>query len=235
MYELLLQLPLFQGLNHTVLESFIEKVPFHFMKYPKGATIVSKNDHCTHMKFVINGKIKTEREKCNGKIKIIEEFSAPNIIAPNYLFGKITKYPYDVYAVEDTGIMQIDKISILTLMMENQIFLMNMLNITSNKWQSSNDAFSFLTAGDMRVKIACWILSLSEPKGENFRIICKQKDLYTFFGSQRSVFTYALNELKKNEILDYDTKEVKVLDRYALKEICRENSHIERSEEIPLL
>ncbi len=219
MYELLLQLPLFQGINRARLGELIEKTKFHFLKYPSGSQLVKKGDHCTHLKFLISGKIRTELSNMNGKIHISEEFDAPNVIAPNFLFGAVTSYPYDVFAVEETGIMQIDKPTFINLMQSEEIFLLNMLNITSNKSQKSLESFSFFTSGDMKEKLACWILNFTNRKANNIKIVCKQKELYTFFGVQRSVFLYALNELKDMKIIDYDMRQISVLDRYALQQV----------------
>lgn len=220
MYDLLLQLPLFQGINRTRLAELIEKTKFHFLKYPAGNQIVMHEEPCTHLKFLISGKIRTELTNSNGKIRILEEFEAPNVIAPNFLFGAITHYPYDIFAVEDTGIMQIDKPTFISLMQTEEIFLLNMLNITSNKSQKTLDSFSFFTSGDMKGKLASWILNFTNRKGNNIKIICKQKDLYTFFGVQRTVFMYALNELKEMNIIDFNMKEISILDRYALQDIA---------------
>ncbi|MEG1587077.1 MAG: Crp/Fnr family transcriptional regulator [Bacteroidales bacterium] len=216
MYDLLLQLPLFQGINRNRLSELIEKTKFHFLKYPAGAKIVSCAEPCTHLKFLISGKIRTELINNNGKIKITEEFQAPNVLAPNFLFGATTHYPYDIFAVENTGIMQIDKATFISLMQNEEIFLLNMLNITSNKSQKTLESFSFFTSGDMKEKLASWILHFTNRRGEEIKIICKQKDLYTFFGVQRTVFLYALNELKNRNIIDFNMREIIVKDRYAL-------------------
>ncbi|MEG1616270.1 MAG: Crp/Fnr family transcriptional regulator [Bacteroidales bacterium] len=228
MYDLLLQLPLFQGINRARLGELIEKTKFHFLKYPAGSQIVTAGEQCTHLKFLISGRIRTEMTNLNGKMKISEEFEAPNVIAPNFLFGASTSYPFNIIALEDVGIMQIDKRTFITLMQSEEIFLLNMLNITSNRSQKCFDSFSFFTSGDMKEKLACWMLNYTNRKASNIRITCKQKDLYTFFGVQRSVFLFALNELKDMQIIDFNSKEIEILDRYALQQI----SYTAQEEEI---
>jgi CRP-like cAMP-binding protein len=213
-----MQLPLFQGINRARLSELVETTKFHFLKYPAGTQIAMRNAPCTHLKFLISGKIRTELINQSGKIKIIEEFKAPNVIAPNHLFGTVNRFPYDIYAVEDTSIMQIDKPTFISLMQNEEVFLINMLNITSYRSQRSLDSFSYLTSGDMKEKLANWILNFTNRKGENIRIVCKQKDLYTFFGVQRTVFMHALNELKQNNVIDYNMKEIMIQNRYALQE-----------------
>ena len=67
--------------------------------------------------------------------------------------------------------------------------------------------------------LAFWVLSLTQQKSVDIRIICKQKDLYAFFGVQRSVFLSTLDELKEDGIIDYNAKEIIILDRSRLKDM----------------
>ena len=230
MYDLLLQLPLFQGLNRNRLDKLIEKTKFEFVKYPAKSRIISKNETCTHLKFLVSGKIRTEITNNNGKIHLNEELSAPNVIAPNYLFGIRTYYPFDIFAVEDTGIMQVDKKTFISLMQQEDIFLLNTLNITSNQSQRKYDSLSFLSSNNMIEKFASWILNFTNNRSENVQIICRQRDLYSFFGVQRSVFIHAMNELESRNIIKYTNKWVTILDRYSLQAIVKEQQEKEKVE-----
>ena len=51
------------------------------------------------------------------------------------------------------------------------------------------------------------------------QIIGKLKDLYTFFGVQRSVFMTALNELSEEEIISYSPQGIQLLNRHKLSTI----------------
>ena len=41
MYDVLLQLPIFQGVSRNKISELIEKMKFHFLKYPDGEKIVT--------------------------------------------------------------------------------------------------------------------------------------------------------------------------------------------------
>lgn len=60
MYDVLLQLPLFQGVSRAKISELIEKTKFHFLKYKSGEQIVSKGEECTHLKFLISGCVRSE-------------------------------------------------------------------------------------------------------------------------------------------------------------------------------
>lgn len=218
MYDILMQLPVFQGVGRPKISEIVEKIKFHFLKYQPGAQIARRGEECTHLKFLISGNIRSEMTNNNGKIKVSEEIHSPNVLAPNHMFGRNTSYPADIYAVDETGIMQIDKASFIQMLQNEPIFLINLLNIISRRSQKSIETFLSLSSGDMKEKLAFWVLSFTQRKSTNIRIICKQKDLYSFFGVQRSVFMNALNELKEEGVIDFTNREIIVLDRDRLKE-----------------
>ena len=51
MYDVLLQLPLFQGVSRMKMSEIIEKTRFHFLKYQDNEIIAHRGEECTHMKL----------------------------------------------------------------------------------------------------------------------------------------------------------------------------------------
>lgn len=219
MYDVLLQLPIFQGVSRNKISELIEKMKFHFLKYPDGEKIVSIGEECNHLKFLISGEIRSELVTQNEKMRITETIQAPNVIAPEHLFGRDTYFPANLYAVGTVGIMQIEKASVVQMLQEEPIFLINLLNILSRRSQKALESFTALSSNDLKERLAFWVLSLTQQKSTDIRIICKQKDLYAFFGVQRSVLLSTLDELKNNGIIDYNAKEIMILDRSRLKDM----------------
>ncbi len=219
MYDVLLQLPIFQGVSRNKISELIEKMKFHFLKYPDGEKIVTSGEECNHLKFLISGEIRSELITQNEKMRISEKIQAPNVLAPEHLFGRDTYFPANLYASGTVGIMQIEKASVVQMLQEEPIFLINLLNILSRKSQKALESFTALSSNDLKERLAFWVLSLTQQKSTDIRIICKQKDLYSFFGVQRSVFLSTLDELKDSGIIDYNAKEILVLDRDRLKDL----------------
>ena len=217
MYDVLLQLPIFQGVSRNKISELIEKMKFHFLKYPDGEKIVTSGEECNHLKFLISGEIRSELITQNEKMRITELIQAPNVIAPDHLFGRDTYFPANLYAVGTVGIMQIEKSSVIQMLQEEPIFLINLLNILSRRSQKALESFTALSSNDLKERLAFWVLSLTQQKSVDIRIICK--DLYAFFGVQRSVFLSTLDELKEDGIIDYNAKEIIILDRSRLKDM----------------
>ena len=158
----------------------------------------------------------------DGKVRLSQTLHAPDIIAPEHMFGRTTHYSANYYAVGTTGLMQIDKATFLTFMRDEQIFLINLLNILSRRSQKNKEAILSISTGDMKERIAFWILSLTQRNATDIRIIAKQRDLYGYFGVQRAVLLSSLAELKQEKIIDYTPTEVVILDRRALRDLLIE-------------
>ncbi len=219
MYEILMGLPLFQGVNHAKISDLIEKIKFHFLKYLDNEQFIEAFDECKNLKFLISGKVKIEIANQNKRIRIYETLSAPNVIGAEFLFGKNTVYPYKVCACHDAGIMQIEKNDYLKILKSDSVFLFNMLNYLSRNSQTPMEAVLSLTSGSIAERFAFWLTSLTYKDATEITINCKQKDLYTLLGVQRSSFINTMGELKEQGILDYSTNEIVINDRNKLVEI----------------
>lgn len=213
MYEILMDLPLFQGVSHTRISELIEKIKFNFLKYLNNEQFISANDNCQQLKFLISGKARIEMYNRNKRIKISETISSPNVIGAEYLFGRTTAYPYNVYANPDAGILQIEKADYLKILKTDPVFLFNMLNYLSRNSQTPMEAVLSLTSGSVAERFAFWVTSLTHKDATEIVIRTRHKDLYTMLGIQRSSFMNTLGELKENGYLDFSTNEIFISDR----------------------
>lgn len=221
-YHTLMQLPLFQGVSRNKLSELIEKTRFHFLKYEDGEKIISRSTPCTHLKFLLTGSIRCEMSTYDGKVKLSQTLHAPDIIAPDHLFGRSTHYPGNYYAEGQVGLMQIDKSTFMTFMQEEPIFLINLLNILSRRSQKNKETLLSMSSGDLRERLAYWILNLTSRNATDIRINARQRDLYGYFGVQRTALLNTLAEMKQDKIIDYTINEVTILDRAVLRDMLLE-------------
>ena len=69
-FEILMDLPLFQGVSREKLSELIEKTPFHFLKYTDGEQIIIPGDTCSHIKFIISGAAIVETSSDQRRVTI---------------------------------------------------------------------------------------------------------------------------------------------------------------------
>ncbi len=219
MYEILMRLPLFNGVSHERISEIVEMAKFHFLKYLPGESIVTAGEPCTHIKFIISGKARLHISNSDGRFRVSQSLEAPDVIAPEFLFGKATLYPCSAEAILPTGILQISKSDYMRILNTDQIFLFNFLNILSMNAQKSIDGVLSLTSGSLEERIAFWITALTQRSGTDIVLSCKQRDLYSLFGVQRTSFIATLDAMKQRGIIDYDQNEIRILSRRALTDL----------------
>ena len=138
------------------------------------------------------------------------------MISPDYLFGRATNYPCTVTAIEPTGILQIAKSDYIKILNSDEVFMFNYLNMLSMNAQKSVSGVLALTTGSIEERIAFWIIALTQPSGKDIALECRQRDMYSFFGVQRSSFISTLDSMKERGLLKYDANKIDILNRRAL-------------------
>ena len=109
MYQQLMQLPLFQGVSTERITALVEKLPFHFLKFRNGDTIIAAGDSCTHIKFIVSGRVRVEMPCAHLRVSLLQTLSTPHVLAAEYLFGRATTYPFTAVADGSCGILQLLK------------------------------------------------------------------------------------------------------------------------------
>lgn len=78
-----------------------------------------------------------------------------------------------------------------------------------------------LSTGSIEERIALWVITTTQPGSFDVTLTCRQRDMYSVFGVQRSSFIAALDRLKSKGIIDYVPGEIRVLDRRAMLSVMR--------------
>lgn len=215
-YELLAGIPLFSGVTKETMNRMVGSTKFHFLKYQADEPMVMPGDPCTHIKFLISGSARVSIANSDGRFTVSQTISSPDVIAPEYIFGRLTSYPCQVTAIQPAGILQIDKSEYLKILNSDRIFLINYLNMLSMNAQKAVEGVLAVAAGSLEERIAFWIVALTQRGGTDIVLSCRHRDLYSLFGVQRSSFMSTLESMKQKGVIDYRQNEISVVDRRAL-------------------
>jgi CRP-like cAMP-binding protein len=219
MFRTLMEMPLFHGVSYQKLSEIIGKHRFHFLKYTDKERIISADDPCTHLSTIVSGSVRATIESTDQKVKVSQTLEAPEIISPEFFFGPSTRYPATITANGTCGIMQIEKKDYIEIIKSDTILLFNFLNILSMNAQRATNGVLAITSGDLRKRIAYWIVALTQRNGKDIKMECRQRDLYSVFGVPRQSLTAALAEMKAADLLDFTASGIEVYDRRKLVEL----------------
>jgi len=221
MFERLSEIPFFRGASKDLMERTVGMAKFHFLKYDAGQTIVTTGEPCSHARFVLDGSVRISIENADGRFRIGQTLTAPDVISPDFLFGHTTLYPGTVTAIGIVNTVQISKNDLIKILQSDSIFLYNMLNYLSMNSQKCIDGILSLSTGSIEERIATWVVAMTQPTSSDITLSCRQRDLYSVFGVQRSSFFTTLDHLRDRGIITYSTGEIQVLDRRAMLSIMR--------------
>lgn len=216
MYQQLMQLPLFQGVSTERITALVEKLPFHFLKYRNGDSIVTVGDACTHIKFIVSGRVRVEMPFSHLRVSLLQTLSTPHVLAAEYLFGRATNYPFTVVADGACGILQLLKSDYIKMINSDKVFLFNILNYLSSGSQRSLSSSLSLKDGSVGERLATIVNNLVAPGATDVTLRFKQKDLCALLGTQRTTLIATLDRFSEEGILDYDSNELKLLDHEKL-------------------
>lgn len=219
MYENLMGLPLFNGVSYNRLSEIVGNTRLAFSKYLPGEKILEAGDPCTRMMFVIGGSVRLTVRNSTDRFTVSQTLEAPTVVSPDFLFGRNTLYPATVTAIDTVSIMQIEKNDFINIIRSDEVCLFNYLNYISTNAQKAIDGVLALTSGSLEERIAFWIIALTQRDAKEVILSCRQRDLYTLFGVQRSSFINTLDGMKARGLIDYTSTEIRVISRNDLRSI----------------
>lgn len=209
MFEQLLSLPLFNGVSHTRLAQIVGEAKFHFLKYPEGETIINAAEPCEHITFLLSGSVRIVTENQSGRFAIGQTLAGPSVISPDFLFGRFTNYPSTVKAIDTVSILKITKSDFVNILMGDNIFVLNYLNMISVNAQKSVKGLLSLSDGALDERLAYWVIALTQPGSTDIRMVCRKRDLCTIFGVPRQLFDATLEQMQaRGLITSYDNTQI---------------------------
>ena len=222
MYQQLMQLPLFQGVSTDLITALVEKLPVHFLKYRNGEQIVAAGDTCTHIKFIVSGKVRVITPCSRLRVSLEQTLSTPHVLAAEYLFGRDTNYPFTAYAEGPCGILQLLKGDYIKMINTDKVFLFNILNYLSSGSQRGLSLALSSRDGSVAERLAMLVSVLTVTGATDVVLKYKQKDLCSLLGTQRTTLVAMLDKLSDMEVLDYDSNEMRFLDQDRLLSLLKE-------------
>ena len=222
MYQQLMQLPLFQGVSTDKITALVEKLPFHFLKYYNGEQVLQAGDTCTHLKFIVSGRVRLTTPCDHLRVTFSQTLSSPHVLAAEYLFGRETVYPFSAVADGPCGILQLLKSDYIKMVNTDKVFLFNILNYLSSGSQRNVSSVLSARNGSVIERLAILVDTLTVTGSTDITLNYKQKDLCSLLGTQRTTLVASLDKLQEKDILEYDSNEMRVLDYDGMMEMKKD-------------
>lgn len=224
MFDILAELPLFKGIGRERMEAIVGKSKFHFLKYTPDEVIFRAGDRCDDIAFLISGTVRLTIENPDGRFSVSQSLKAQDVISPDFLFGKITRYPATVTSVDTVGLLLISKADYVKILVNDNVSLFNYLNLLSMNAQKAVEGILAISTGSVADRIAFWISALTQPRSFDIKMECRQRDLVALFGVPRTVLREELEGMARRGLIKYSLYGITVLDRKKLLDLLHNHA-----------
>lgn len=224
MFETLMDLPLFKGVSRERMAQAVGSHKFHFLKYTPGQVIFHAGDTCANLAFVISGSVSVRLENTDRRFTVLQTLSAPEVIAPEFLFGRLTSYPGDVTSVDTVSLLLVSKADYLDMLSTDHVFMLNYLNQLAMNAQKAMEGIMAVSTGELPARIAFWISTLTRARAHSIELRCSRRDLSSLFGVPKASLKQALEQMQAAGLIDFTPSSITVRDRRAVLALLHNHS-----------
>lgn len=194
-FDTLLQLPLLKGASRARIQEIVGRFKLHFVKAAPGEVIVDEGSLCESMTFILSGSVRLTATDGARQLTVSQTLSAPQIIAPDYLFGLSTVYPCRVEALGAVGLMKIAKEEYRRLLNLDQVFLFNYLNMICAGSQRASQGLMSIAGGSAVERLNYWITTLTQPGSTDIELRAHQRELHSLLGISPAAMRVAVERM----------------------------------------
>lgn len=212
MYENIMCLPYFQGMSKDEITSILDKVKLEFTHYNDGEQITAQGSLCNKLTLLIRGNITSTCTSPDKNYTLIEELTTPFAFEPYSMFGASPYYRCSYQAKGDCDILKINKSYLFDEFSKHEIFLMNLLNLISQRAQQKNNQIwsqRQLCLSDRIIEF----ISIRTESQSGYKILqIKMEVLAAILGETRINVSRILNTFQQKGIIELRRKEIHIPD-----------------------
>ena len=210
-FDILLRLPLFQGMSRDDLTEVVAHTKLEFAKVQPHHIIAKEGDRCDKLTFILNGTV-TVVTTLNTQHSLLPPYSgragvsleplhSPIVLQPERLFGLHQQYSHTFIAATPCQLLIIQKQDIMNLSSTYAIFQINLLNMLSSQVQKMENRQWQTAPASLRKRLVNFFVSRClYPAGEKcFKM--RMNDLAHELNCSRLEVSKLLNTMQEEKLL----------------------------------
>ena len=223
---LLEHVPIFSGLSRDEIAALCRAFSCHSAYYEKGSVIWHRDERVSSAGIVLRGCVQAERNGSDGTLRIVARHSAGALFGDVLMSSQLQRSPVDIVTAEDSEVLFLPLVRIMEdLNVECREalvrFRLNLLAEISNKYWALYRRLNYLSAGNMRARIAQYLLQIrAERKSDSFVLPLTRETLAAELGVNRSALCRELGRMQREGLLAVRRTSFTILDAAALEQLC---------------
>lgn len=189
-------------------------------KYKKGEHIYQRGDHSNYIFLILRGVVKTNSSDPNGKELITALYKSDDFLGFTSLEDNIP-YKEDAIAVEETEVVRLTKSILKEILKKNQEITLDLMNLLSDNLAEIKKQLVEMAYSSVRKKTASTILQFVEIMDTSTQssIRISRNDLATTAGIATESLIRTLSDFKRDNIIEIEGRDIRILDLERLQEI----------------
>lgn len=201
---------LFKGLEGERLSRILEEKSF-IQNFTEGQIIYLQNERAKTMDIVLDGEVIVQNIDKNGNVLAIASLEPGDMLGGNLIFSNSNEYPMSVIAKRDTKLVRMKKETILDLCQGEKRFLVNLLELFSDKALVLTTKIHSLARKTIREKIMEFLtFEINRQGSKEIVLPISKKELAERFGIERPSLQREFKKMKDEGLISYDSKTIKL-------------------------
>jgi CRP/FNR family transcriptional regulator, dissimilatory nitrate respiration regulator len=189
--------PLFAGLNETETEALLSG-RFSVKQYVPGELIALQNSRYDKLLLVSEGVVRGEMIDELGRTTLIEEISAPRVIAPAFLYATENRLPVQILAAVSTEITSIPRDLFTEIMQKDARVLTNYLRSMADRSRFLSEKLRLQRFGSIKDKMTHYLQETARLRqSDAFVIEHTQRELADMFGVTRPALGRCIRQMEE--------------------------------------
>ena len=206
-FEILLQCPLFDGIEQSDLNFMIGCLDGRTIDIPKGNPVFLEGTPARFVGIVLSGTVQVVREDYYGNRSIMTILQPGELFAEAFSFAGLETMPVSVIAIKDSKVLLLDCRRFLTPCSNScnfhNILLKNMVQGMAQKNLALSQKIRYMSQKTTKEKLKAYLLDQAKQHGSNeFVIPYDRQALADYLGVERSAMSAEISKLKKSGEID---------------------------------
>ncbi|MEM1485494.1 Crp/Fnr family transcriptional regulator [Oscillospiraceae bacterium PP1C4] len=219
--EILINIPLFAGIQENELESLLGCLNAQVRHYPKGEIIMLSGAPMNSVGIVLEGSAQILKDDFNGNRNILARVKHGELFAEVFACIGIEHAPVTVLADTRAVVLFIDFRRIVSSCTSACAFhsrlIENMLRLMARKNMMLHEKVSCLGHRTTREKLEAFLLLHMEHAGTNpFEIPFSRNEMADYLCVDRSALSTVLGKMRDEEVIQYHKNSFELLDGFGV-------------------
>lgn len=214
--DLLVQEPLFEGIQALDLQVMLNCIGYYVKKYNKNETIALEEEHISYVGIVLKGAVDMIKEDLWGNKTLIARMHEKELFGETFACGEDTLSVVTFAVPKETTILFLpfDKVmhTCSRTCKFHQQLIENMVRLIANKSRDLMRKVEVISKKSLREKIMTYLSIQAQANGTKyFELPLGRIELADYLCADRSALTRELANMKAEGLIDYDKNMFRIL------------------------